>query len=47
MNAKGEIQIPLLWKDTVNQLRRSVLDNCPKNFVKVANDIESLNEYLI
>ena len=47
MSAKGEIQIPILWKDAVNQLRRSLLDNCPKEFVKVANDIEHLNEYLI
>ena len=47
ISAKGEIQIPLLWKDAVNQLRRSILDNCPKNFFKVANDIESLNEYLM
>ena len=47
MTKNGEIQIPLLWKDAVNQLRRSLLDNCPKNFFKLANDIESLNEYLM
>ena len=47
MSAKGEIQIPLLWKDAVNQLRRSLLDNCSKNFFKVANDVEDLNVYLI
>ena len=47
MTKNGEIQIPLLWKDAVNQLRRSILNNCPKNFFKVANDVEELNVYLI
>ena len=47
MSAKGEIQIPLLWKDSVNQLRRSLLDNCPKEYDEVVNHIESLNEYLM
>lgn len=46
MNAKGEIQIPLLYKDAVNKLRRALLDNCPKEYVQVANDVEYLNEYL-
>ena len=47
MTAKQEIEIPLLYKDTVNKLRRAILDNCPKEFVQVANDVEHLNEYLI
>ena len=47
MSAKGEIQIPLLYKDVVNKLRRGLLENCPKEFIKVANVIEGLNEYLI
>ena len=46
VSAKGEIQIPLLYKDVVNKLRRSLLENCPKEFIKVANDVEDLNEYL-
>ena len=46
MSAKGEIQIPLLYKDAVNKLRRALLDNCPKEYVQVANDVEDLNEYL-
>ena len=46
MNAKEEIQIPLLYKDAVNKLRRALLDNCPKEFVQVANDVKYLNEYL-
>ena len=47
MSAKGEMQIPLLYKDVVNKLRRGLLENCPKEFVKVANDVEDLNVYLI
>jgi len=47
MAAKGEIKIPLLYKDAVNQLRRSLLDNCSKEYRKVANDVEYLNEYSI
>lgn len=47
MTTTGEIQIPLLYKDVVNKLRRSLLDNCPKEFVKVANDVEHLNVYLL
>ena len=46
MTTKGEIQIPILWKGVVNQLRRSLLDNCPKEYDEVVNHIESLNEYL-
>ena len=46
MNAKGEIQIPLLYKDAVNKLRRALLDNCPKEYIQVAKDVEDLNEYL-
>ena len=47
MSARGEIQIPLLYKDAVNKLRRALLDNCPKEFIKVANDVDYLNEYLL
>ena len=46
MNSKQEIVIPLLYKDAVNKLRRALLDNCPKEFVEVANDIDYLNVYL-
>ena len=46
MSARGEIQIPILYKDAVNKLRRALLDNCPKEYIQVANDVEDLNEYL-
>jgi hypothetical protein len=46
MSAKQEIVLPLVYKDAVNRLRRALLDNCPKEFVKVANGVEDLNEYL-
>ena len=46
MSAKLQIVIPLLYKDTVNKLRRSLLDNCSKEFVKLVNEVEDLNVYL-
>ena len=47
MSAKGEISIPLLYKDAVNKLRRSLLESCPKEFKQVAKDIDYLNVYLM